>query len=366
MKLRKYWLLMILSLLVLPQCVLQTKYSGPAESASAVLEQEPSGVAGFGILERLPGLWRGPVTSDTPAGHFSIWYVDFRPVSPGQVSQYTNMDVDTVNYLSFFIVKHDNQLKVALRTEGVFKGKGCVTYEVIDRVNEEKGYYRFADFQAGDKRACTEFVFNEDSFVMEVYTNKFNHLEQMELHSRWKAKLGDRSSAKDAIDHFNFPQPVMIKDFSNVFEGMEESIYFTFENDPYPSDTQPYLGDAEITVTVDPKLRIEGNHEFLVVLTTENLFDGLTYMSENKKYISRYFYLPAIEGTYTIKNIHPGKYHIYSYNDVNQDKYYKKGDYSSSDIKNTFVVPENGTGKVDTHIDYVIPGIGTFLKLIFG
>ena len=43
--------------------------------------------------------------------------------------------------------------EVALRTEGVFQNKGCVTYEVIDRVTESEGYYRFSDFRAGDDRA---------------------------------------------------------------------------------------------------------------------------------------------------------------------------------------------------------------------
>ena len=61
----------------------------------------------------------------------------------GQVSQYSTLDPDTINYMSFFIVKRDDQLKIALRTEGVFQNKGCVTYEVIDRVDEEKGCYRF-------------------------------------------------------------------------------------------------------------------------------------------------------------------------------------------------------------------------------
>ena len=108
-------------------------------------ENDKKNVLGFGILSRIPGLWNGPVTSTTPAGSFDKWYVDFRPVAPGQVSQYSTLDANTLNFISFFIVKHDNQLKVALRTEGVFMNKGCVTYEVIDSVNESEGFYRFSD-----------------------------------------------------------------------------------------------------------------------------------------------------------------------------------------------------------------------------
>ncbi len=47
-------------------------------------------------------------------------------------------------------------MKVAMRTEGVFKNKGCVTYEVLDKADEKNGYYRFSDFQAGTNRAYTD------------------------------------------------------------------------------------------------------------------------------------------------------------------------------------------------------------------
>ena len=102
------------------------------------------------------------------------------------------------------------ELKVAMRTEGVFQQKGCVTYEVIDRVEEDEGYYRFSDFQAGDDRAYTEFRFGKGEFIMEVYTNKFNQVSPLEIHSRWKATLGDRSAAAEAIAELDFPQPVMV------------------------------------------------------------------------------------------------------------------------------------------------------------
>ena len=63
-------------------------------------------------------------------------------------------------------------------------------------------------------------LFNSHKFIMEVYTNKFNMVKPLQLHSRWEAKLGDRSTALDAISHFNYPQPVMVKDFSDVFKDM--------------------------------------------------------------------------------------------------------------------------------------------------
>ncbi|MBN1413146.1 MAG: hypothetical protein JW969_20065 [Spirochaetales bacterium] len=325
------------------------------KTGNADVSAKTEDVMGFGILKRLPGLWHGPVSSTTPAGSFDMWYVDFRPVSPGQVSQYSTLDADTLNFVSFFIVKHENRLKVAMRTEGVFRHKGCVTYEVVDKVDEKKGYYRFSDFQSHDKRAYSEFTFKAGQFVMEVYTNKFNKVSPLELHSRWTAELGDRKAAASAIARFKFPQPVMVKDFSDVFKGMHESIYFTFENDPYSSLAQPYVGKVTVNINIDGNLKIDSNDEIFLLLTTESLFKGLKYIKENLKYISKYVFLPIGTKSYTFKNVHPGKYFLYSYVDTNGDKKHLKGDYMNSDLDNMFVLKEEGVLTIGTNIDFIIP-----------
>ena len=334
----------VLSTLLLVQCV-------STESAA-----DKSGVLGFGFLERIPGLWSGPVFTDTPAGSFPMWYVDFRPVSPGQVSQYTSLDPDTQNNISFFVVKHDDQLKVAMRTEGIFRNEGCVTYEVIDTVNESKGYYKFSDFQSSDERAYTEFTFTGNELLMEVYTNKFNTVKPLQLHSRWEAKLADRSAALNATAHFDYPQPVMVKDFSGVFEDMHESIYFDLENDPYGSASQPYVGAVTFNISIAESLKVEDHHELFLVLITQSLFDGYTYMEENLKYISKCIFLPVDTKTYTFNNIHPGTYYLYSYNDINSDRRHLSGDYASSNIaNNAFTLDFNSHATVDTVIDFVMP-----------
>ncbi|MDD5570927.1 MAG: hypothetical protein PHD97_07195 [Bacteroidales bacterium] len=318
-------------------------------------QNDSAKVVGFGFLSRIVGLWNGPVFSSTPAGSFESWHVDFRPVSPGQVSQFTSFDTSAINYTSFFIVKHNNKLKVAMRTEGVFNNKGCVTYEVIDSVNESKGYYRFSDFQSGTKRAYTEFNFNKDEFVMEVYTNKFNKVNPLQLHSRWVAVLGSREAAAYAISHFSFPQPVMVKDFSDVFKNMTESIYYIFENDPYPSILQPYVGSVAVIISTGKGIKTKGKEELFLLLTTEPLFEGIKYESENLKYESRYVFLPVNKKSFTITNVHPGRYYLYSFIDVNGDKKHSSGDYMCSDINNAIVIKPNSNTTVNTKIDFIIP-----------
>ncbi len=312
-------------------------------------------VMGFGILRRIPGLWHGPVSTTTPAGSFAQWYVDFRPVSPGQVSQYSTLDQQTINYISFFIVEHGGRLKVAMRTEGVFDNQGCVTYEVIDTVRESEGYYRFSDFQAGDDRAYTEFTFKGNEFLMETYTNRFNQVSPLEIHARWKAKLGDRSAAAAAIRELDFPQPKAIKDFSDVFKHRSESIYFDLENDPYKSLEQPHVGQVTVDISIDSRLNVERDDELFLLLTTESLFDGLRYRPANLRYISKYVFLPVGTRSHTFTHVNPGRYYLYSYNDTNGDRRHLSGDHMSSDLENVIIVPAEGAVTVDTEIDYLIP-----------
>lgn len=147
----------------------------------------------------------------------------------------------------------------------------------------------------------------------------------------------------------------MVKDFSAAFEHMSESIYYTFERDPYPSEDQPYMGKIKVNITIDESLPVEADHELFLLLCTESLFDGYNYLPENWKYFSRYIYLPYDARTYTFENIHPGRYYIYSYDDINGDKRHLKGDYMSSVWSHALEVAPEETTEVSTRIDFVIP-----------
>lgn len=355
-----YGLVVTILILGITQCFSMTGTKGPA-TKPLVSEYAPhtdndgADVMGFGILRRLPGLWNGPVETTTPAGSFSAWYVDFRPISSAHVGQYSRLDQDTINYLDFFVVKHEGKLKVAMRTEGVFQNEGCVTYEIIDTVDEKSGYYRFSDVNAGENRAYTEFFFEDGTLTMDTYTNKFNQVSPLELHSRWKAVLADRSPAEGAILELNYPQPEMVIDFTNLFQHRSQSIYFDLSQDPFPSSQRPYLGEVTVQISMDDSLRVEDDDEYFLLLTTESLFQGIRYDEENLKYISKYVYLPPGTESYTFDHVHPGTYYLYSYNDLNGDKRHLTGDYMSSNIQNRFTLRPEGSITVSTIIDFVIP-----------
>ncbi len=312
-------------------------------------------VFGYGFLNKIVGLWNGKVVTTTSSGSFDKWYVDFRPVSASQVSQYSMLDSNTVNITSYFVVKYNNKLAITQRTEGCFQDKCCVTYEIMDSVNEAAGYYRFSDFVSGTKRASTVYHFTKDGFTQEVWTNKFNQSPVLKLHSKFEPELTSRDAARDAINEFKFPQPLPVKDFTAVFANMKESIYFNLGEDPYNGAAQPPMGTVTVNITIDPSLKTRKSDELCLLLTTEPLFDGLKYIPERLNYLSKYVYLGVGTKSYTIRNVHPGKYYLYSYDDINGDKMHKKGDYMSSSLNSSFTVLANGKTVVDTKIDLVIP-----------
>jgi hypothetical protein len=73
------------------------------------------------------------------------------------------------------------------------------------------------------------------------------------------------------------------------------------------------------------------------------------------KYISKYVFLPINTRIHTFTHVHPGRYYLYAYNDVNGDTRHLSGDYMSSDVNNVFELQADGSITVDALIDFVIP-----------
>ncbi len=314
-------------------------------------------IIGFGLLKRLIGMWNGPVISRTPAGSFMRWFVDFRPISPAQVSANSELNIHTRNFMSFFVVKHGAKYKLAFRNGGGFKGQSRIAYEVIDKVKEQgnKAYYRFSDFRAGMKRVYTEMFFNGNKMTMQVYTSRYNTVNPPKLHMRWKAKRVDISAANRTAKKLNFPGKVMIKDFTTTFNHLPEAVYLSEKHDPYPEQEQPFVGKVTINYKISNKLKTTAKGKVFLVITTRSLYKGLRYLPENLKYISRYIFLKPNRKTYTLKGVHPGKYFLYAFYDKNGDRRFTRGEYMSSKPNHVFELKPQGKSKVSTVIDMIIP-----------
>ena len=329
------------------------------ENEQLPLINSGSDVKGYGILSRLPGIWNGPVSSSTALGSYPEWIVDFRPVSAAQVSAKNELDSLNNILMGFFIVKHNNEYKMAFRNGGGFAGNQRIAYAVVDSVSETANnyFYRFSDFRAGKNRVHINVLFKDDSLIMHTYTNVYNTQATAVTHMLWRAKLQDNTSAQNAVSHFSFPQKQLVKDFSTVFDAKPEAIYYNSDltSDPYNTTSQPYLGKTIVNVSFGPGRTPDPAKKVFLMITTQPLFSGFTFNPGQLKYRSRYVFLASTDNQFTFDYMHPGSYYIYSLYDTNGDNTFSSGDWIASNLTNTFTLPEQGTQTVNTMIDFTIP-----------
>jgi hypothetical protein len=96
---------------------------------------------GFGLLNKVKGIWNGPVTSSTALGAYPEWIVDFRPISENQISAKNELDSLNDIHMSFFIAKYNNEYRVCFRNGGSFGGQTRVSYFLADSVSETYWIY---------------------------------------------------------------------------------------------------------------------------------------------------------------------------------------------------------------------------------
>lgn len=315
-------------------------------------------VKGYGILSKIPGIWNGPVYSPTPLGSYPEWIVDFRPISASQVSAKNELDSINDIFMSFFIVKHNCEYKVAFRNGGGFAGQTRTSYQLIDSLNEgpSQSFYRFSDPVAGKSRVYSDVTFKQDSLIIHVYTNQYNTLATAVTHMIWRAKLKDPTSTQNATTIFNFPQKVMTRDFSTVFDGSTEAIYYSTVGDPYPESQQPYLGNSTVNISVSNPAVVDPSKKILIILTTQPLFPGSVFSLNNMKYRSRYIFVDAQSITsFNFNYMHPGTYYVNAIYDSNGDFNFSSGDYMNSSFDVPLTLTNQGSASANVNVNFQIP-----------
>ena len=315
---------------------------------------------GFNVLKKLCGIWDGSVTSTTPLGNYPKWIVDFRPIAENQVSAKNELDTLNDIFMSFFITKYNNQLKVAFRNGGSFNGMKRVSYFLADSVSENgvNCFYRFSEIIKGKKRAYTEVIFKSDSLYIKSYTNKYNVQSTATPHMTWSAKLQDTSSCIAAKNNFTFPKNTVKIDFSNSFDNLTEAMFFSFSapptGDPYPETNQPYLGKATVTYNFLSSYTPIASKKVFLITTTQPLFNGINFNINNLKYTTRTVILNASSTTFTFNYMHPGNYYYYAFYDNDVNGNINSGDWISTS-NTTFSLSALGTNTINTQINYTIP-----------
>ena len=231
-------------------------------------------IKGFGILEKLPGIWHGPVTSSTYLGSYPEWIVDFRPISSAQISAKNELDSLNDIFMSFFVAYHDEEYKICFRNGGGFAGDIRSSYMFVDSIYEgtDKSFYRFIDPIAGGNRVDTDITITDDSITMHAHTNQYNTLSEPVTHMIWTAERKDESSAVDAVATFDFPQKNLVMDMSTTFDGLTDAVFYTGSTDPYPEEDQPYVGKGDITINITDPATIDPAKKVIIIVSTQPLF----------------------------------------------------------------------------------------------
>lgn len=330
---------------------------GDVDCASMTLDASTN-VKGFNILAKVPGIWNGSITSPTPLGNFPEYIVDFRPISASQVAAKNELDAINDIFMSFFIVKHNCEYKVAFRNGGGFAGQTRNSYQLIDSVSEgsTESFYRFSDPKAGKNRVHTNVTFKQDSLIIHVYTNKYNTLSTAQTHMIWRAKLQDQTTAQNAISLFNYPQKVLTRDFSTTFDGSTEAIYYSASLDPYPESQQPYLGNSTININVTNPAVVNTSKKILIIITTQPLFPGNIFSLNNMKFRTRYVFVDAKTNTnFNFNYMHPGTYYVNAIYDSNGDYNFSTGDYMNFPFDVPLTLTNQGSASANVTVNYPIP-----------
>lgn len=318
-----------------------------------------SDVIGFGILDRLPGIWNGPVTSPTPLGSYPEWIVDFRPNHEAQISAKNELDSINDIFMSFFIVKHDCKYQIGFRNGGGFAGQQRNSYMIIDSLQESmnEAFYRFIDPAGGEKRVTTDVKFKDDSLIMHVYTNDYNTLTEPITHMVWKADLRDQTAAQSAVNNFNFPQKKLVKDFSTTFDGLEDAVFYSPNDDPYPESEQPHLGQSQVNINISNPTTVDTNKKVLIIVTTEPLFNGVQFQVASLDFRSRYVFIDAGSGStgFNFNYMHPGNYYVNAIYDEDGSNNFSSGDYINGSFDQSFTLDPEGQATVPVTINFEIP-----------
>ena len=317
-----------------------------------------SQIMGYSILEKVPGIWNGPVTSSTALGSYPEWIVDFRPISPSQISAKNELDSVNDIFMSFFVIKDGCEFKMAFRNGGGFAGNVRNSYMFIDSVFEDAShsFYRFSDPVAGGNRVYTDIKFVQDSMIMHTFTNQYNNLSQPVSHMLWKSKLVYSIATQDALTNFNFPQKQLTKDFSSTFTDLTEAVFYSASQDPYPENQQPYLGNTQVNINITNPTTIDPSKKVMIILTTEPLFNGFTFLTANLATRSRYVFVGAEQPTgYNFNYMHPGDYYVNAVYDVNGDYNFTSGDYMNGTFDIPVTLGSSGNASATVNINFQIP-----------
>jgi hypothetical protein len=130
---------------------------------------QPDDAAAMAFLARIPGLWVGPVDSNTSVGDFPTMNMDMRAADGHVLFSRIDLDPDNSLRFAFTFEEHSGQRHLVFRNGGEFLGLLRDTRTVLTSADPDAGQWTFCALDGGCSYVEATFSFQaEDELVLDV------------------------------------------------------------------------------------------------------------------------------------------------------------------------------------------------------
>lgn len=322
---------------------------------------------GFDLLNNMQGHWVGSLY--LMGENYDWWAFDYRAVAPSHVHGIFEGGTIGNLFTSFFVTEFKGTRTIVARNGGLLNGIYRTSYFVLDQVQTGRGwsYYRLVDAYGGKDIMWMELTFSGNGIEFNSYTSRFGLTGPPKKHMGFKGQRMHPELAAKAARDVGFPRNVihfkMPAEFPKIDwgEGVPQTsaTYMSQEaskslvelgrlaKDPYRIEHMPHV--ASLTVNVQRTGLTRGKN-LTLYLSREALTD------RRGKFITRYGYvkeellnglllfpdLGAKRDEFTFTYLHPGKYFLTVFADMDGDGYPSPGDITHP-VRPVTVAPKSSS-----------------------
>ncbi len=326
---------------------------------------------GFELLKRMQGHWVGSMRL---MGEVYDWMAfDYRPISESHIHGIYEGGTIGNLFTSFFVADFKGKRTIMARNGGVLNGIYRTSYFVLDKVDAGRWQtkYRLVDAYGGKDIMYMELTFSGKSLVFAAYTSRMG-LKSPQLHMRFrgKPKRPELASAAAAavgfpknVPAFTLPDPMPVPTWAADYPLTSASYIWESQNlpllelakkakDPITISDMPYLSQLQVDIERSEATKGKKLH---VYLSEKPLAD------ENGKFIGKGGYikmdlldglfsfpeLSSVAEEFTFTYLHPGKYYLTVFADMDEDWYPSPGDICNPSLAVELKPGEKRSVKVD-------------------
>ncbi len=335
-------------------CALLLTFLTGCKKDEPITQPDEFGIQGFQLLTDLTGHWVG--TNETAFGNFDWFAFDFRPISASHVhSIYEGGSTQNI-ITSVFVADYLGEQKVMARNGGWLGGQYRATYFVLDKAEESNGVklYRLVDAVGGENRSYMEFKFENGEIKFDAYKDNSGSLDEPIHHMGFTGTNFNPSYADDAIELFDYPQAVSEVNLENKFVNLQDpdsALFLEESDDPFPKSAHGHVSDLKINFTKDASI---ATTKMLLYLSSEPIINqnGTVDLDVVNNKVVRTIDVQPSEVEYTTTYLHPDKYYITAFTDLDGNFYPSSGDVGNVSLE--VVVGAESFVEVGVLVDLVV------------